>query len=413
MKKRTKGVIVQKYGGSSVANPARIIEVAKRVASCREKGYDVVVVVSALGDTTDELLSLAGEISKTPPERELDMLISTGEQVSVALLAMALTELGREAISFTGAQVGIITDSSHTKAKILDVSTKRIQKELLQGKIVIVAGFQGINLDQEITTLGRGGSDMTAVALAKVLKAKMCEIYTDVKGVYTADPRIVPSARKLDSISYEEMLEMASLGAQVMQARSMEVAGKFNVPMQVRSSFSTEEGTVITREVKDMEDVLVRGVTVNKGEAKVTVCDVPDKPGEASRLFERLAKADINVDMIVQNISRTKATDISFTVEGKDLQKIKKEIEKIVKDINAKDVRYDKDIAKVSVVGIGMRSHSGVAAKMFNALAIEKINIKMISTSEIKISCIVEKKQADNAVRALHKAFGLNKKRVK
>jgi len=413
MKKLAKGIIVQKYGGTSVRDPERIKEVAKRVSLYRKKGYDVVVVVSALGDTTDKLVKLAAGVTKNPPERELDMLMSTGEQVSVALLAMALHKLGQSAISFTGAQVGILTDSSHTKAKIIDVNAKRIKEELKRGRIVIVAGFQGTNLDREITTLGRGGSDMTAVALAKVLKAEMCEIYTDVKGVYTADPRIVPNARKLDSISYDEMLEMASLGAQVMQARSMEVASKFNVPMKVRSSFSHEEGTVITKEAKDMEGVLVRGVTVNKTEAKVTVCDVKDKPGEASRLFEKLAKAGINVDMIIQNVSKTKMTDISFTVEEKDLQKVQKIVSGIVKEISARGARYDKFIAKISVVGIGMRSHSGVAAKMFSILALEKINIKMISTSEIKISCVVSEKEADKAVRALHKAFGLSKKRSK
>jgi len=410
---KNNNIIVQKYGGTSVANPKRIKEVAKRVSLYRKKGYDVVVVVSALGDTTDKLVKLAAGVTKNPPERELDMLMSTGEQVSVALLAMALHKLGQSAISFTGAQVGILTDSSHTKAKIIDVNAKRIKEELKRGRIVIVAGFQGTNLDREITTLGRGGSDMTAVALAKVLKAEMCEIYTDVKGVYTADPRIVPNARKLDSISYDEMLEMASLGAQVMQARSMEVASKFNVPMKVRSSFSHEEGTVITKEAKDMEGVLVRGVTVNKTEAKVTVCDVKDKPGEASRLFEKLAKAGINVDMIIQNVSKTKMTDISFTVEEKDLQKVQKIVSGIVKEISARGARYDKFIAKISVVGIGMRSHSGVAAKMFSILALEKINIKMISTSEIKISCVVSEKEADKAVRALHKAFGLSKKRSK
>ncbi|MDP8299270.1 MAG: aspartate kinase [Candidatus Tantalella remota] len=407
---KKKKVIVQKYGGTSVANPEKIKGVAKRVAERRDEGYDVVVVVSALGKTTDELLELADAISKRPPERELDMLLATGEQVSVALLAMALHELDKEAISFTGAQVGIITDSSHTKAKILDVSTGRIKKELARGRIVIVAGFQGTNLDQEITTLGRGGSDMTAVALAKVLKAEMCEIYTDVKGVYTADPRVVPTARKLESISYEEMLEMASLGAQVMQARSMEVAGKFNVPMHIRSSMYKDEGTMVIKEVRAMEDVLVRGVTVNKKEAKVTVCDVPDKPGEASRMFELLAKADINVDMIIQNISRTRATDISFTVGMKGLTRVRETMEKIIKKIGAREVKIDKNIAKVSVVGIGMRSHSGVAAKMFRALASKKINIEMISTSEIKISCVVSEKEADKAVNAVHAAFGLGKK---
>ncbi|MGB2600051.1 MAG: aspartate kinase, partial [Candidatus Omnitrophota bacterium] len=377
------------------------------------KGYDVVVVVSALGDTTNELLGLASQISKTPVERELDMLMSTGEQVSVALLAMALHKAGQKAISFTGAQVGIITDSSHTKAKIRDINTSKIQEQLRKGRVVIVAGFQGVNLDQEITTLGRGGSDMTAVALAKVLKAKVCEIYTDVKGVYTADPRVVKDARKLSTISSEEMLEMASLGAQVMQARSMEVASKFGIPIHVRSSFSSEEGTLITKEVRDMEDVLVRGVTANKNEAKVTVCDVPDRPGEASILFEQLAKAGINVDMIIQNISRTRSTDISFTIDKKDLDKTKEVIKKVVKKIGAKGARYDSDIAKVSVVGIGMRSHSGVAAKMFTSLASAKINIEMISTSEIKISCVISRKDTDKAVRAIHKAFGLQKARRK
>lgn len=408
---RKKGILVQKYGGTSVVNPDKIKGVAKRVAGSKKKGYDLVVVVSALGDTTDELLELAGEITQKPSSRELDMLMSTGEQVSVALLAMALHELGVEAISFTGAQVGIMTDSSHTKAKIVDISTSRIKKELKAGRVVIVAGFQGTNLDQEITTLGRGGSDMTAVALAKVLNAEMCEICTDVKGVYTADPRLVRDARKLESISYEEMLEMASLGAQVMQARSMEVASKFNVPMHVRSSFSPEEGTMITKEGKAMENVLVRGVTVNKDEAKVTVCDVPDKPGEASKLFGKLAKADVNVDMIIQNVSRTKATDISFTVDKKDIRRIQDVVKKIAGQIGAKGVKFNPNIAKVSVVGIGMRSHSGVAAKMFNALAAKKINIEMISTSEIKISCVVESKHADKAVKALHKAFDLGKKK--
>ncbi len=407
---KKKGIIVKKFGGSSVANPKKIMGVAKRAAETSRNGYDVVVVVSALGDTTDELLKLADQISKRPSERELDMLLATGEQVSVSLLAMALHELGEEAISFTGSQAGIRTDSTHTKAKIIDVSTRKLKEQLEKGRIVIVAGFQGVNIAQEITTLGRGGSDMTAVALAKVLNAKTCEIYTDVKGVYTADPRVVKDACKLDTISYDEMLELASLGAQVMQARSMEVASKFNVPMHVRSSFSKEEGTIIIKEVRAMEDVLVRGVAANKDEAKVTICDVPDKPGEASKLFEQLAVADINVDMIIQNVSRTKSTDISFTVPHKDLYKTQEVVRKVVKEIGAKGAKYDKNIAKVSVVGIGMRSHSGVAAKMFRTLASKKINIEMISTSEIKISCVIERKQADIAVRAIHKAFELGKK---
>lgn len=404
---KKKGVIVQKFGGSSVANTDRIKNVANRVAETRRKGYDVVVVVSALGDTTDDLLALASKISSRPPERELDMLLSTGEQVSVALLAMALNELGFQARSFTGAQVGIITDSSHTKAKIVDISADRLKKVLKKGRIAIVAGFQGVDLEQEITTLGRGGSDMTAVALAKVLDAELCEIFTDVKGVYTADPRVVKSARKLKTISYEEMLELASMGAQVMQARSMEVAGKFNVPMHIRSSISREEGTIVTKEVKDMEDVLVRGVTANKDEAKITVCDVPDKPGEASRLFQKLADSDVNVDMIIQNVSRTGSTDISFTVSRKDIIRTEEVVRNAARQIAAGNVKVTKDIAKLSVVGIGMRSHSGVAAKMFKALASHKINIDMISTSEIKISCVISEKNADKAVRALHKAFGL------
>lgn len=408
-----KGIVVQKFGGTSVGNVEKIKGVAKRVASYRKKGYQVVVVVSALGGTTDELLKLADQINKNPSERELDMLMTTGEQVSISLLAMALHKIGCDAISFTGAQVGIKTDASHTKARIVDIGTKRIKQQLSRGKVVIVAGFQGISDEQEITTLGRGGSDMTAVALAKVLKAKECEIYTDVKGVYTADPRKVKDARKLNNVSYEEMLELASLGAQVMQARSIEVAGKFNVPIHVRASFCKEKGTLISKEVRSMEDVLVRGVAVNKGEAKVTICDVPDKPGEASKLFERLAEANINVDMIIQNISRTRKTDISFTVPLGDLKKTQEVVRKVNKEIGAKGAKYDKEVAKVSVVGIGMRSHSGVAAKMFKALASKKINIEMISTSEIKISCVIERKQAEKATRILHNAFGLGKKTAK
>jgi len=403
-------LIVQKFGGSSVENTDRIINVAKRVVSYKTKGYDVVVVVSALGDTTDELLTLASKITKSPSERELDMLMSTGEQISVALLAMAVHKFGEEAISFTGAQVGIITDSSHTKAKIIDINAKRIHKELDKGKVVIVAGFQGMNMDQEITTLGRGGSDLTAVALAKVLKAETCEIYTDVDGVYTADPRLVKDAKKISKISYEEMLELASLGAQVLQARSVEVASKFNIPLHVRSSFSSKEGTIITKEVKAMEDVVVSGVTLNKNEAKVTICDVPDKPGIAARIFGAIAEGNLNIDMIIQNVSRTGFTDLSFTVMSGDLDKTLKVVKKIAKTIGAKDVAFNKGIAKVSVVGIGMRSHSGVAAKMFQAMASEGINIDMISTSEIKISCVVKKQKGEEAVKVLHKAFGLGKK---
>lgn len=404
-------LIVQKYGGSSVANIDRIKGVARRIARYRRKGHGLVVVVSALGDTTDELMELAYKIIPVPSEREIDMLISTGEQVSAALLAMALHKMGVNAISFTGAQVGIVTDCSHTKARIVGMNADRIKKELKRGRVVIVAGFQGINADHEITTLGRGGSDITAVALAKTLGAQMCEIYTDVDGVYTADPRIVKDARKLSRVSYEEMLELASLGAQVMQARSMEVAKKFSVPLHIRSSFNNKTGTIISEEVKAMEDVLVSGVTVNKGEAKVTICDVPDKPGVAALIFKDLAKKDINVDMIIQNISKTGYTDVSFTVPLAELVRAKQVMKKIVERINAKGAIYNSDVAKVSIVGVGMKSHSGVAAKMFGALASKKVNIDMIATSEIKISCVIKKKHAKKAVRAIHKAFGLGRKK--
>ncbi|MBI4314035.1 MAG: aspartate kinase [Candidatus Omnitrophica bacterium] len=402
-------LIVQKFGGSSVANPDRIVNVAKRVALTRREGHRVVVVVSALGDTTDDLIELSRKVTRNPVEREMDMLMATGEQVSVALLAMAIQELGIPAISFTGAQVGIVTDSSHTRAKIKNISGQRISEQLKRGKVVVVAGFQGMTEDHEITTLGRGGSDLSAVALAVALKAQVCEIYTDVEGVYTTDPRIVPEARKLESVSYDEMLEMASLGAQVMQARSMEVAKKYSIPIHVRSSFSKQPGTIISKEVKSMEDVVVRGVSLAKEEAKVTICDVPDKPGLAAKIFTRISEANINVDTIVQNVSKTGTTDLSFTVGLPDLNKTLTVARKVAREVRAKGVTYDDKIAKVSVVGIGMRSHSGIAAKMFQALAKESINIEMISTSEIKISCVIGKNQAVRAVRALHKAFGLNR----
>ncbi|MBU4376562.1 MAG: aspartate kinase [Candidatus Omnitrophica bacterium] len=406
-------IVVQKYGGSSVANAECVIRVAKRIISYKRRGFEMVVVVSAQGDTTDELIRLSRSIATSPAEREMDMLMATGEQISVALLAMAIHNLNEEAISFTGAQVGIITDSSHTKARIIDVDVARIVKELKKGKIVIVAGFQGITEEKDITTLGRGGSDTTAVALAKALKAKVCEIYTDVDGIYTTDPRIVKNAAKLERISYEEMLEMASLGAQVMHPRSIELASKFNIPLHVRSSFNNKKGTIISGEAKMMEKALVSGVTLNKSEAKVTICDVPDKPGIAARIFKRLANENINIDMIIQNISRTGATDVSFTVGEGDLQKTLRVSKEISKAIGAKGVTSDRNIAKVSVVGIGMKTHAGVAAKMFDALASKRVNIEMISTSEIKISCVIEKKKAIEAVRAIHSAFKLGKKAVK
>lgn len=398
-------LIVQKFGGSSVANVERIQNVAKRVATYRRKGNNLVVVVSALGDTTDELIDLANKITSEPPEREMDMLLSTGEQISVALLAMALHKLGIEAISFTGAQVGILTDTSHTRARIVKINTEKISGELKKGKVVIVAGFQGVTPTQDITTLGRGGSDLTAVALAKELKADECEIYTDVEGVYTTDPRIEPKARKLKELTYDEMLEMASLGAQVMQARSIEVAKKFDVPIHVRSSFSLNPGTMIIKEVKRMEDVLVSGVTLNKNEAKITICDVPDRPGIAAKIFKELSSNGINVDMIVQNVSHVRQTDISFTVNKTSAQKAIKLTKKAAKSISAGDVLVDEDIARVSIVGVGMKSNPGVAAKCFEVLAHNKINIEMISTSDISISCIIQKKFAETAVKALHEKF--------
>ena len=405
----SKGLIVQKFGGSSVANVERIQNVAKRVVGYKKKGYDLVVVVSALGDTTDELIELAGKITLEPSEREMDMLLSTGEQISVALLAMAIHKLGYEAISFTGAQVGIITDTSHTCARIIKINADKIREEIIKGKIVIVAGFQGTTLNQDITTLGRGGSDLTAVALAKELAAQECEIYTDVEGVYTTDPRIEPKAKKINKITYDEMLEMASLGAQVMQARSIEVAKKFDVPIHVRSSFTQNPGTMIIKEVRRMEDVVVTGVTINKNEAKITVCDVPDKPGIAAKIFKELSESGISVDMIVQNVSHTRKTDISFTVNKANLAKTVKVTKEIAKKLGTGDILEDQNIARISIVGVGMKSHSGVAATMFDTLAKNKINIEMISTSDISISCIIQKKFAETAVCALHQKFSLAK----
>ena len=405
-----KGLIVQKFGGSSVANPQRIQNVAQRVVNYRKKGYDLVVVVSALGDTTDELIKLANEINSHPPEREMDMLLSTGEQISVALLAMAIHKLGFEAISFTGAQVGIITDATHTRARIIKINADKIKEELKLGKIVIVAGFQGVTLNQDITTLGRGGSDLTAVALAKELGACECEIYTDVEGIYTTDPRLEPRARKIEEITYDEMLEMASLGAQVMQARSIEVAKKFNVPVHVRSSFSKNSGTMIIKEARRMEEVVVSAVTLNRNEAKITICNVPDRPGQAAKIFKTLAGAGINVDMIVQNVSHLRQTDISFTINKADSLKAIRLTKRVARDIAAGEALEDEDIARVSVVGVGMRSHPGVAATMFDTLAKNKINIEMISTSDISISCIINNKYVETAVRALHEEFGLGKK---
>lgn len=406
-------IIVHKYGGTSVADPERIKNVARRVAKAKQAGDDIVVVVSAMGDTTDDLIALAGKVSGDPSDRELDMLMSTGEQITAALLAMALHDIGLGAISFTGPQVGIITDSSHREAKILEISTKRIRDELARGNVVVVAGFQGVDAEDNITTLGRGGSDTTAVALAAALKADACKIYKDVDGVFTADPRIVPDARKLDRISHEEMLELASLGAQVLHSRAVEFAKKYGVKVEVLSSFNEKSGTVLTEEVSDMEDMVIRGVTVDRGEAKLTILHVPDRPGVAATIFGAMADANVNVDMIIQNVSAEGFTDVSFTVSRSDLKKAVAALQKVSAEIGAKGVTSDDDIAKVSVVGVGMKSHKGVASTMFSSLAKNKINIEMISTSEIKISCVVSTKDADRAARALHAAFGLGKKRRK
>jgi aspartate kinase len=403
-------LIVQKYGGTSVANVERIERVAGRIASYAKKGNRLVVVVSAMGETTDELITLARKITLSPSEREMDMLLSTGERISAALLAMALHKKGKEAISFTGSQVGIVTDTYHGKAKILTIDAKRIKKELEHGKIVIVAGFQGVSTRREITTLGRGGSDLSAVALAVRLDADICEIYTDVEGIYTADPRIIPEARKLRVITFDEMLELAARGAQVMHTRAVEVAKKFNVPLHVRSSFVKKEGTIIMEKAPYIEEAVVRGVALTESEAKITICNLPDKPGIASMLFNELAKENINVDMIVQNVSHRKSTDISFTVPKDTVQKALKLSKAIAQRVGAKGVLFDGGIAKVSVVGVGMKTHSGVAAKCFSALAKAKINIEMISTSEISIACVVRKEMGKRAAQTLHRIFGLDKK---
>ena len=402
-------IIVQKYGGSSVANPERIKKVAEKIIACAKKGNSIVVVISAMGDSTDELVSLAKRINPQPSEREMDMLMSTGEQISSSLLAMAMHKRGVPAISFTGPQVGIITDTDHTQAKILKIETERIRKELKSGKIVIVAGFQGLSTALEITTLGRGGSDLSAVALAVVLGADVCEIYTDVDGIYTADPRIISNARKLKYITFDEMLELAARGAQVMHTRAVEVAKKFNVPLHVRSSFYKKEGTIIMQKPPVIEETVIRGVALAGSEAKITLCDLPDKPGIAARVFTELALANVNIDMIVQNVSHKRITDISFTVPKKDLAKTLKISKKIAQEVKAGEVIFDDNIAKISVVGVGMRSHSGVAAKCFSALAKNKINIDMISTSEISITCVVKKNVAKRALNILHKEFNLDK----
>ncbi|MBS1112603.1 MAG: aspartate kinase [Nitrospirae bacterium] len=401
-------VIVQKYGGTSVGNIERIRAVAERVARTKKDKNDVVVIVSAMSGETDKLIGLANQIASNPEGREMDLLLSSGERISAALTAMAISNLGFKSLSFTGRQVGIITDDAHTRAKIERITGGMVKKALTKGIVPVIAGFQGVTEASEVTTLGRGGSDLTAVAVAAALKADLCEIYTDVDGVYTTDPNIVPEARKLDKISYDEMLELASLGAKVLQTRSVEFAKKYNVPVVVRSSFNDHPGTLVVKEDREMENVVVSGVAYDKNQSKITVTAVPDKPGVAARLFQAIAGAHIVVDMIVQNISSDgKETDISFTVPKSDNKKAMKITEEIVSELGAKDVKLRDDISKISVVGVGMRTHSGVAAKMFGTLAQHRINIMMISTSEIKVSCIIDSKYTELAVRVLHDAFDL------
>jgi aspartate kinase len=401
-------LIVQKYGGTSVGNPERIKNVAARVAKYHSKGDQIVVVVSAMSGVTDNLIKLAKEIMAIPNEREMDMLLATGEQTTIALTAIALHSLDIPAVSLTGAQAGIVTDGVHTKAKIQNITPKRIHELLEQRNVVIVAGFQGQTIEGQVTTLGRGGSDLTAIALAAALKADLCQIYTDVDGVYTADPRIVPGAKKLEEISYDEMLELASLGAKVMQSRSVEFAKKFGVVFEVRSSLNENPGTIVKEETKNMEDIVVRGVSLDKNQAKVTLVGVPDKPGEAARIFKAIGDASINVDMIVQNISHGSgkpATDISFTMDKPDLLKAQKVIDGLKKEIGFAQVISTENIGKLSLVGVGMKSHTGVAGKMFETLARAGVNIEMISTSEIKISVIIELAKGEAAMKAVHEAF--------
>jgi aspartate kinase len=400
-------LIVQKYGGTSVGSLDRIRAVADRVIATRKQGHQVVVVVSAMSGETDRLLGLANDLASRPNGRELDVLLATGEQVTIALLTIALQSKGLDAVSFTGSQVRILTDSAHNKARIVDIDAAKVKKVLDEGRIVVIAGFQGIDESGNITTLGRGGSDTTAVAMAAALKADECDIYTDVDGVYTADPRIVPTAARLNRISYEEMLEMASLGSKVLQIRSVEFAGKYHVPLRVLSSFAEGPGTLITDEDASMEQALVSGIAHNRDEAKLTIVGVPDRPGIAASILGPIADANIEVDMIVQNVGEDKTTDFTFTVHRNDYDKALEILKKISDKMGARGVNGDQRIVKVSIVGVGMRSHAGIAARMFQALADEGINIQMISTSEIKVSVVVDEKYLELAVRALHSAFGL------
>jgi len=402
-------LLVQKYGGTSVGSPERINTVAKRVARSRAAGNDMVVVLSAMSGETDRLINLARSVNPEPPARELDVLLATGEQTTIALLSMALERDGVPARSYTGSQVHILTDNAHGKARILGIDDKRVRDDLKKGRVVVVAGFQGVDEEGNITTLGRGGSDTTAVAMAAALKADECQIYTDVDGVYTTDPRIVPEARRLDRVTVEEMLELASLGAKVLQIRSVEFAGKYKVPLRVLSSFEEGPGTLITYEEDEMEAPLISGIAFNRDEAKLTIRGVPDRPGIASHILEAIAKANINVDMIVQNVGADGTTDFTFTAHRADYKKAMDILRQVAGQLKAKEVVGDDKIVKISVVGVGMRSHAGIASRMFQTLADEGINIQMISTSEIKISVVVEEKYLELGVRALHSAFGLEK----
>ncbi|HEX5561919.1 MAG TPA: aspartate kinase [Nocardioidaceae bacterium] len=411
------GIVVQKYGGSSVADADGVKRVAQRIVSTRKSGKDVVVVVSAMGDTTDDLRDLAEQVSPLPPPRELDMLLTAGERISMALVAMAIANLGQAARSFTGSQAGVITDSAHGRAKIIDITPGRITKAIDEGHIAIVAGFQGVSQDtKDVTTLGRGASDTTAVALAAALGAEVCEIYSDVDGVFTADPRIVPTARKLDRVSTEEMLEMAACGAKILHLRCVEYARRYHMPIHVRSSFSQKEGTWIVpeAEVDSMEQAIIAGVAHDRSEAKITVVSVPDKVGEAARIFETLADAQINLDMVVQNVSAaaTNLTDISFTLPREDGQAAMAALARIREEVGYDSLLYDDRIGKVSLIGAGMRSHPGITARFFAALASAGVNIEMISTSEIRISVIVDEAQIDEAVTATHSAFDLDSDEV-
>jgi len=401
-------LVVQKYGGTSVGTLERIDNVAKRVAKARDEGKDLVIVVSAMSGETNKLIEYAHHFSKNPSKREMDMLLSSGERVTAALLAIALNEMGHKTIALTGRQAGIKTDDSHTYARIESINTERLNEEIANGNIVIVAGFQGINNSGEVTTLGRGGSDLSAVALAGALKADACEIYSDVDGVYTTDPRIEPKAKKLDYISYDEMLELSSLGAKVLQNRSVELAKKMGVKIVAKSSFSDGEGTVISDEKgNSMEEVLVSGIALDKNQARVSLRGVTDRPGIAAEIFTKLANENINVDMIIQNASENGTTNLGFTVPQSELESAKKAIESFDHDLEGAD--YDESVSKVSIVGVGMKSHSGVAANAFSALADNGINIEMISTSEIKVSMVIDEKFSELAVRVLHETFGLDK----